>query len=85
MDKGNRSITLKPEGTAGTVRAYLENSLYAESQPTKLFTLLRLFVMKIPERKVKHIINLVLSSWFSKSSGRSGTNYSIDGIYEGAG
>lgn len=37
LDKGERSITLKPEGTAGAVRAYLENSLYADSQPTKLF------------------------------------------------
>jgi len=29
-DKGNRSITLKPEGTAGVIRAYLEHSMYAE-------------------------------------------------------
>ena len=36
-DKGHRSVTLKPEGTAGAIRAYLENSMYAESQPTKLF------------------------------------------------
>ena len=36
-DKGNRSITLKPEGTAGAIRAYLENNMYAESGPTKLF------------------------------------------------
>lgn len=37
QDKGNRSISLKPEGTAGAMRAYLENSLYAESQPIKMF------------------------------------------------
>ncbi|TCT16787.1 histidyl-tRNA synthetase [Natranaerovirga pectinivora] len=36
-DKGGRSITLKPEGTASAVRAYLENNMYAEVQPTKLF------------------------------------------------
>ena len=36
-DKGGRSITLKPEGTAGAVRAYLENGLFTESQPVKLF------------------------------------------------
>ena len=36
-DKGDRSITLKPEGTAGAIRAYLENNMYAESGPTKLF------------------------------------------------
>ena len=28
-DKGNRSITLKPEGTAGAVRAFIEGHLYA--------------------------------------------------------
>lgn len=36
-DKGGRSVTLKPEGTAGVVRAYVENSMFNESQPTKLF------------------------------------------------
>ncbi len=36
-DKGNRSITLKPEGTAGAVRAFIENKMYADTQPTKLF------------------------------------------------
>lgn len=36
-DKGNRSITLKPEGTAPTARAYIENKLYAQTQPIKLF------------------------------------------------
>ncbi|MFR5264185.1 histidine--tRNA ligase [Clostridium sp.] len=36
-DKGGRSITLKPEGTAPAVRAFIENSLYADAQPTKMF------------------------------------------------
>ncbi len=36
-DKGGRSITLKPEGTAPTVRAFVENTLYSEAQPTKMF------------------------------------------------
>ncbi|MGG5462553.1 histidine--tRNA ligase [Clostridium sp. B9] len=36
-DKGGRSITLKPEGTAPSVRAFIENSLYADAQPTKMF------------------------------------------------
>jgi len=48
-DKGGRSITLKPEGTAGTVRAYLENSLYAESQPTKLFYVTQAFRYENPQ------------------------------------
>lgn len=36
LDKGNRSMTLRPEGTAGVVRAFVENKLYAtESLPYK--------------------------------------------------
>jgi histidyl-tRNA synthetase len=48
-DKGNRSVTLKPEGTAGVVRAFLENSLYAESQPTKLFYFTQAFRYENPQ------------------------------------
>lgn len=36
-DKGGRSITLRPEGTAGAVRSFIENGLFNDSQPTKLF------------------------------------------------
>ena len=39
LDKGERSITLKPEGTAGVVRSFVENSLYGAAQPTKLYYL----------------------------------------------
>ena len=35
-DKSGRSITLKPEGTAGVIRAYLEHSMYADAGLTKL-------------------------------------------------
>lgn len=35
-DRGGRSVTLRPEGTAGVVRAYLERGLHAGSQPAKL-------------------------------------------------
>lgn len=37
QDKGNRSITLRPEGTASVVRAFVENRDYAEAQPTKYY------------------------------------------------
>lgn len=37
LDKGERSITLKPEGTAPSVRAFIESSMYADAQPTKLY------------------------------------------------
>lgn len=49
LDKGNRSISLKPEGTAGAIRAYLENSMYAESQPAKLFYVTPAFRYENPQ------------------------------------
>ncbi|MCL2695416.1 MAG: histidine--tRNA ligase [Clostridiales bacterium] len=39
LDKGGRSVTLKPEGTAGAVRMFIEHGLYAEAQPTKMYYL----------------------------------------------
>ena len=36
-DKGGRSITLRPEGTASVVRAFLENKIYGHAQPTKYY------------------------------------------------
>ena len=38
-DKGDRSITLKPEGTAGAARSFLESNLYAEPLPCKMYYL----------------------------------------------
>lgn len=38
LDKGGRSITLRPEGTAGVMRAFVENKMYAlPDTPIKLF------------------------------------------------
>lgn len=36
-DRGDREYVLKPEGTAGTVRAFIENKIYSNVQPSKLF------------------------------------------------
>lgn len=36
-DRGERDYALKPEGTGGVVRAYLENKLSADVQPAKLY------------------------------------------------
>ena len=36
-DKGGRSITLRPEGTAGVIRAYLENGMASQPSPTKVW------------------------------------------------
>ncbi len=38
VDRGDRNITLRPEGTAGIVRSYIENKMYGDAnQPVKLF------------------------------------------------
>ena len=42
-DKKGRSITLKPEGTAGAVRAAIENGLLNEALPLKLYYFTRCF------------------------------------------
>lgn len=49
LDKGDRSITLKPEGTAGAIRAYLEHNMYAEPAPTKLFYVTPAFRYEKPQ------------------------------------
>lgn len=36
-DKGDRSVTLRPEGTAGVVRAMLEHGLYNDALPLKYY------------------------------------------------
>ena len=38
-DKGARSVTLRPEGTAGVVRAFIENGMASLPQPVKLYYL----------------------------------------------
>jgi histidyl-tRNA synthetase len=50
LDKGKRSITLRPEGTAPVVRAYVENKLYAQaSQPQKLYYIGPMFRYERPQ------------------------------------
>jgi histidyl-tRNA synthetase len=49
-DKGGRSITLKPEGTAGAVRAYIEGNLGGQGQITKLFYITPIFRYERPQK-----------------------------------
>ncbi|MCR4692854.1 MAG: histidine--tRNA ligase [Firmicutes bacterium] len=37
LDKGGRSVTLRPEGTASVCRSYLENNLYQDALPLKMW------------------------------------------------
>lgn len=48
-DRGDRSITLRPEGTASCVRAYLQHKVYNQAQPTKWYYLGPMFRYDRPE------------------------------------
>ncbi len=48
-DKGGRSITLKPEGTAGVMRAYLEHGLYEQPAPAKFYYVTQAFRYEKPQ------------------------------------
>jgi len=49
QDKGDRSITLKPEGTAGAVRAFIEHGLFNEALPLKMYYLTPVFRYERPQ------------------------------------
>lgn len=48
-DKGNRSMTLKPEGTAGVVRSYIENALDQGITPLKAYYISPIFRYERPQ------------------------------------
>ena len=48
-DKGKRSITLKPEGTAGVARSYVENGLSEAPQPMKMYYITPVFRYERPQ------------------------------------
>jgi histidyl-tRNA synthetase len=49
-DRGGRSLTLRPEGTAPIARAYLQHGLHREPQPQKLFTIAPMYRYARPQR-----------------------------------
>lgn len=48
-DKGGRSMTMRPEGTAGVVRAYVENKLYGQPDVSKLYYIGPMFRYERPQ------------------------------------
>lgn len=48
-DKGDRSITLKPEGTAGVARLYIENGLSSSALPAKMYYITPAFRYERPQ------------------------------------
>ena len=48
-DKGGRSLTLKPEGTAGAVRSFVEHGLYNSALPLKAYYFTPVFRYERPQ------------------------------------
>jgi histidyl-tRNA synthetase len=49
-DRGDRSLTLRPEGTAPICRAYIEHGMHREPQPVKLYTIATMYRYAAPQR-----------------------------------
>ncbi len=48
-DKGGRSLTLRPEGTASTVRSFIEHKMFNLPQPVKMYYLGPMFRYENPQ------------------------------------
>lgn len=48
-DRGERLLSLRPEGTAGVVRSFVEKKIYAEPQPTKWYYIGPMFRYENPQ------------------------------------
>jgi histidyl-tRNA synthetase len=49
-DRSDRSLTLRPEGTAPICRAYVEHGMHRQPQPVKLFTIAPMYRYGAPGR-----------------------------------
>ena len=49
-DRGGRSLTLRPEGTAPICRSYVEHGMHREPQPAKLYTIGPMYRYAAPQR-----------------------------------
>jgi len=50
IDKGNNRVTLRPEGTAGVIRSFIENKLYALDPVSKLYYMGPMFRYERPQK-----------------------------------
>ena len=50
LDKGERSISLKPEGTAGVARSFIENGLFNNAMPLKMYYITPVFRYENPQK-----------------------------------
>ena len=49
-DRSDRSLTLRPEGTAPIARAYVEHGMHREPQPVKLYTIAPMYRYAAPQK-----------------------------------
>ena len=50
VDKGENSVTLRPEGTAGVMRAFIEHKLYAQDPVARLYYMGPMFRYERPQK-----------------------------------
>lgn len=67
-DRKGRYVTLRPEATAGAVRAYIENKLYARQSVTKLYTLGPMFRYERPQKGRQRQFHQINAEAFGTSS-----------------
>ncbi len=68
QDLGERWITLKPEGTAPVVRAFVENKMFAKTQPTKLCYITPCFRYEKPQAgRLRQFHQMAVEAFGSKS------------------
>ena len=68
LDRGDRKMTLRPEGTAGCVRAFIENKLYVLNKVTKLFYLGPMFRYERPQKgRYRQFMQFGLEAYGPKS------------------
>lgn len=67
-DRKGRYVTLRPEATAGAVRAYIENKLYAGQNLTKVFTVGPMFRYERPQKGRQRQFHQVNAEAFGSAS-----------------
>jgi len=67
-DRKGRYVTLRPEATAGAVRAYIEDKLYAGQGLTKLFTVGPMFRYERPQKGRQRQFHQVNAEAFGSAS-----------------
>lgn len=77
LDKGERSLTLRPEGTAGAVRAYIENGMSSLPSPKKFWYMMPIYRYENVQKGRQREFNQIGVEYF----GGEGPNLDFEIIY----